>query len=340
MKNFKCTCGNTVYFDNTHCISCHQRLAYHPFQGTMVSLQSVDTDAGTGIAADGTAYKLCSNDVDYGVCNWLITTVGNRYCISCGLNHMIPNLLVPDRRDWWSSMEHAKRKLLYTLLALDLPVVNKSIDPQGGLAFEFLEDKSSNPQVENEVVNTGHKNERITVNIAEADHAKREEVRQSMGESYRTLLGHFRHEIGHYYFWRLINTPQQQESFRSLFGDETQDYARAMETYYANRDTMERDRSLISHYAQSHPHEDWAECWAHYLHMIDTVETANEFGIVKLDNNVLYSEIDSVLNQWSELTILLNALNRSMGMADAYPFVLSELTIKKIRYVHSLICPN
>jgi hypothetical protein len=305
----------------------------------MITLASVDLNSNSGTSTDGTVYSLCRNDTEYGVCNWLVTDKQAHYCISCSLNHTIPNLLAPDRRDWWSSMEHAKRKLLYTLLALKLPLINKSVDPTGGLAFEFIEDKSSNPRVENELVLTGHKNGLITVNITEANHVKREQVRQSLGESYRTLLGHFRHESGHYYYWKLINTPDTLSDFRNLFGDETQDYKSAMDAYYSNRDTIQRNPQLISHYAQSHPHEDWAECWAHYLHMIDTLETANDFGI-GVNTNEPISNIDKMLTQWGELTVMLNALNRSMGMADAYPFALSGLSIKKIRFVHSLVCPS
>lgn len=305
----------------------------------MVAIESSDIKTGTGVTQDGIEYRICQNDYDYGICNWLVTESGANYCISCSLNHTIPNLLVPDRRDWWSSMEHAKRKLLYTLLALGLPVVNKSVDPVGGLAFEFIEDQSSNPWVEDEVVFTGHKQGLITVNIAEADNAMREQVRQSMGESYRTLLGHLRHESGHYYYWRLINTPEMLASFRELFGDETRNYQQAMENYYSNRDTMRRNPELISHYAQSHPLEDWAECWAHYLHMVDTLETAHVFGIGS-GSVEASTDIDEMLAQWGELTIMLNALNRSMGMADAYPFVLSSLSIRKICFVHSLLCPS
>jgi len=337
MKKFKCVCGHTVYFDNTFCLDCHRRLAYHPLENKMISLESVDMKSGSGVIGDGTVYRLCRNDTDYGVCNWLISENHASYCISCTLNHTIPNLLVPDRRDWWSSMEHAKRKLIYTLLALKLPVINKSVDPVGGLAFEFIEDKRSNPEVENELVLTGHKNGLITVNIAEANIVRREQVRQSLGESYRTLLGHFRHESGHYYYWRLVKTPDTLGKFRALFGDESQDYQNAMDAYYANRDTMQREPQFISHYAQSHPLEDWAECWAHYLHMVDTLETANDFGIGSVNK---INEIDNMLPQWGELTVMLNALNRSMGMVDAYPFSLSGLSIKKIRFVHSLVCPN
>jgi len=340
MKKFQCACGQEVYFENDYCLRCNRRLAYHPLQNRIISLETYDLTSGHAVTTAGQTIQLCKNDVDYCVCNWAVTEQDNTYCISCSLNHTIPNLLVPDRREWWNSMEHAKRKLIYTLLSLRLPVVSKSVDPKGGLAFEFIEDKSSNPDVEDEVVLTGHMNGLITVNIAEADNVKRELVRQSMGESYRTLLGHFRHESGHYYFWQLINNERILADFRDLFGDETANYQQAMDVYYANRDRLPRDPRMISHYAQSHPLEDWAECWAHYLHMIDTLETASAFAIHTDSDESDTGAIDDMLNRWGDLTILLNALNRSMGMADAYPFILSDLTLRKIRFVHSLVNPS
>ncbi len=340
MKNFQCACGQIVYFENDVCLNCHRRLAYQPIQNRIVTLQSFNDRNGVGIDSDDNKIRLCKNTIDYGVCNWLVTETGNDFCISCSLNRMIPNLLAPDRRDWWASMEQAKRKMLYTVLALNLPVVNKAVDPHGGLAFEFIEDKTSNPYVENELVLTGHMNGLITVNIAEADNVIREQMRQSLGEFYRTLLGHFRHESGHYYFWKLINNDQVRTAFRELFGDETTDYQQAMDKYYANRDSINRDPSLISHYAQSHPLEDWAECWAHYLHMVDTLETAESFHIKLVASESDLDTIDGMLSRWGALTLMLNALNRSMGMADAYPFILSDLTLRKIRFVHSLVNPS
>lgn len=340
MKTFHCACGHTVYFENDYCLGCHRRLAYSPDLQGMLTLAQADPQTGAAITADNQQVRLCQNDLDFGVCNWLTSQPGAAYCICCGLNHTIPNLLAPDRRDWWASMEQAKRKLIYTLLGLGLPVVSKQADPHGGLAFEFIEDKSSNPHVEDEIVLTGHQNGLITVNIAEADHAKRELVRQSLGESYRTLLGHFRHESGHYYYWKLIGDAPTLAAFRELFGDESRNYQQAMDNYYANRDTLQRDPRLISHYALSHPFEDWAECWAHYLHMVDTLETAEAFNI-RLGTAVAGSDdIDDMLRRWHDLTVTLNALNRSMGMADAYPFILSELTLRKIRFVHSLVHPS
>lgn len=211
------------------------------------------------------------------------------------------------------------------------------MDAQGS-AFQFIEDQRTNPEVSEELVTTGHLNGLITVNIAEADSVNRAKTRQFTGELYRTLLGHFRHESGHYFYNKLICSESQHAGFRQLFGDETIDYGTALHNYYARKNLIPYNPDMISHYAQSHPLEDWAEVWAHYLHMIDTLETAKDYGLHQ--GSVRFDNFDEALAKWSELTLLLNSLNRSMGLEDAYPFVLSELTLKKLRFVHDLIYPG
>ncbi len=333
MKNFTCTCGQTLFFENTRCLHCERQVGFDPLRLAMYALPERATEVG------GTeTITLCKNSADYDVCNWLVTQPGSAYCISCSLNETIPNLLEAKRRRWWKSMEYAKRRLIYSLLSLQLPVVGKTVDASG-LAFQFIEDQRTNPGVYEEHVNTGHDNGLITINIAEADHVSREITRQYTGELYRTLLGHFRHESGHYYYMKLVSSKASaQERFRELFGDEMIDYGWALQNYYANKKAIPHDPVYISHYAQSHPLEDWAEVWAHYLHMVDTLETAGEYhlhqGATYLDN------IDDTLLKWSELTLMMNALNRSMGLEDAYPFTLSALTMAKLRFVHDLIYPS
>ena len=289
------------------------------------------------VEIQGHDYQLCKNSTDYNVCNWLVRKSDAAYCLSCELNHTIPNLMEVNRRRWWKSLEQAKRRLIYSLFSLKLPVIGKHIDDQG-LAFEFIEDKRTNPKVYEEHVNTGHDNGLITINLAEADRVNREITRRHTGELYRTLLGHFRHESGHYYFSRLIVVDNVRQHFRELFGDERNDYGAALKTYYGNKAKIANNPEFISHYAQAHPFEDWAEIWAHYMHMVDTLETAADYnmqqGSAHLDN------IDELLSKWSDLSIMLNSLNRSMGLEDAYPFVLSELSLKKLRFVHGLIYPS
>lgn len=323
MKNFICDCGQPLFFENTRCLNCKRQVGFDPDRMGMVALEAEDY-----------RLRLCRNAADFDVCNWVVRGPEPSHCLSCNLNHTIPNLLLPKRRRWWKSLEIAKRRLIYSLLRLGLPVSNRDGD-ESGLAFSFIEDQRTNPDAFEQHVNTGHNNGMITINIAEADGVRMEMTRQYTGELYRTLLGHFRHESGHYYFERLVGPAEDREAFRALFGDERRDYAQALQDYYANTGTLARAPGYISLYAQAHPLEDWAEVWAHYLHMVDTLETAGDYNIPQgMDYP---NDIEAMLLKWSELTMMLNSLNRSMGLEDAYPFILSNETLAKLRYVHGLI---
>lgn len=328
MKNFTCSCGQLLFFENSRCLNCNSDVGFDPQQ---MAMYPISLDAQTLLP------RACKNRHDFGVCNWLVTDEHAAYCMSCDLNQTIPNLLRKNRRRWWKSLELAKRRLIYSLLRLGLPVVGKKVDPNG-LAFQFIEDKRTDPGVAEDYVTTGHLHGLITINITEADDVTREISRAFAGELYRTLLGHFRHESGHYYFEKLLTSEQAKARFRALFGDERTDYKTAMDFYYANKTSMKRKRDFVSLYAQSHPFEDWAEVWSHYLHMIDTLETAGDYNLAQ--GATRFDEFSETLSKWSELTMVLNSLNRSMGLEDAYPFVLAGHTLTKLRFVHDLLYPN
>ena len=339
MIDFKCGCGQTLFFENTTCLRCGSRLGYDPRSRRMLRL-STATGPGSQKAPQSEAGPLCRNGVDFGVCNWIVGDAGKEYCLSCSLNQTIPDLVDSDRLLWWKQLEHAKRRLIFGLLQLNLPVTGKH-ESEHGLAFRFIEDRRSNPRVAEEHVYTGHSEGVVTINVTEADNMRREMERRHAGELYRTLLGHFRHESGHYYFRLLIDGEKRIARFRDLFGDDRQDYDAALERYYSG--PRIRDPDFISAYAQSHPLEDWAEIWAHYLHMTDTLETAGFYGLPQGSDH--FDSLEDLLQKWSELTTLLNSLNRSMGLEDAYPFVLSEATIGKLQFVHELVvhdpgCPS
>lgn len=348
MRDFQCACGQTLYFENTVCTACQRRLGYEPWRGQLLALEPAHIGAGEQQwwrdTCSGDLFKRCFNDTEYQVCNWLVSDPDHSFCLACGLNDTIPEVnsgyRALQRRKWWGRMEQAKRRLIYTLLFLGLPVAGKA-DHHAGLAFAFLEDQRSNPLVDQEHVLTGHLDGLITVNLAEADVVSREQTRQNLGEPYRTLLGHFRHESGHYYFNQLLSSDQYLIAFRELFGDERADYQAAMERYYANPSgVVQGDR--ISAYAALHPLEDWAECWAHYLHMMDGLETAAQVGLLHAPvvTQEATPDIETCLAAWMQVSVALNALNRSMGMRDAYPFVLSAGTLNKLRFVHQRIYPN
>lgn len=335
MNNYQCSCGAGIFFENTQCVNCGSLLGFDPASFHLLNFQ--EKSPGVWHNSQRGLYKPCLNHTQYQVCNWVLPIDSPQdYCLACDLNEMVPAITAAEKRLWWANLEMAKRRLLYTLLQLGLPLQNRKYTPDG-LAFAFLEDKRINPHVREEFVSTGHAQGLITVNLAEADDASRELQRVRMGESYRTLLGHFRHESGHYYFDRLIKGGEWLQQFRLLFGSELNDYEQALQNYYNNPPPPAWENGFISDYAQAHPLEDWAECWAHYLHIVDTLETAAQFNLVEV--NPLVADMDQWLKDWDRVTVMLNALNRSMGMRDAYPFVYSQPVIEKIRFVHSVVRP-
>ena len=198
---------------------------------------------------------------------------------------------------------------------------------------------------------TGHANGVITLNVAEADDDERVRRRVALGEPYRTLLGHLRHESGHYYWDRLIQATGRQEAFRSVFGDERLDYAQALKQHYeGSGQPANWQDAYVSAYATAHPWEDWAETWAHYLHMVDLLETAADYrtrvcvpgaagGEEEMEDPYTHEadDFDELVAQWVPLTLLLNSLNRSLGHEDAYPFALSPTAQNKLRFVHDTI---
>ncbi len=336
MKNFYCGCGQTVFFENTQCTHCGSVLGFDAARLNHLAFNQVEHRLLNAPAIG--LYKRCRNGADYEVCNWVLPATDARdYCLACELNDLVPAVTDPKRRLWWAQLENAKKRLIYTLMSLGLPVRARRYEVDG-LAFAFLEDRRANPSVEEEWVQTGYAQGLITVNLAEADDGNREMQRTRMGESYRTLLGHFRHESGHYYFEHLVQNSENIDGFRQLFGDESQPYEASLARYYAHPPPSARETGYISDYAQSHPLEDWAECWAHYLHIVDTLETAAEFGLT--EREPLAQSTDHWLANWDRVVVVLNALNRSMGMRDAYPFVYSGATSQKIRFVHSVVNPT
>jgi hypothetical protein len=334
MKTFRCACGARVFFENTRCLTCSRELGFDPGRLAHLALEP-DHDAPDRYRpAEGEGvFRKCRNNVEHGVCNWMIEASDPaELCLACRLNNVIPDLGDPESRELWAEVEKAKRRLVYSLTALGLPLVPKSEDPEHGLAFDIR------AEVGAERVLTGHADGLITLNLAEADTVAREKMRVAMKERYRTLLGHFRHEIGHYYWGRLIVGTARVEGFREHFGDERVDYGDALRRHYEDDGTPDTPDAYISSYAAAHPWEDWAETFAHYLHVTDTIETARHFGF--LGDAVPAPpghDFDLLLREWLDLTVALNALNRSMGLPDAYPFTISAKVREKLGFVHGRI---
>lgn len=358
----QCQCGQLLFFDNSVCLRCGAAVAYQPNLGQVKSLEPAD-DSQQQWYIQGEdsnsrrSYPRCANLNSPAQCNWLITDVrtGN-LCTACALNITIPDLSQADNAVYWQACEGAKRQLIAQLIMLGLPVNNRNIDPYRGLGFELLRWQQGEPPVM-----TGHEDGIITLDIMEADPAHREQLRQQMHEPYRTLLGHFRHESGHYYWDLLVQDTPWLNAYRQLFGDERLDYSAALQQHYQNGPPANWQLDYISSYATSHPWEDWAETWAHYLHMTDALNAAAQFGInadviaVPTDPFTLEQLQDChfpandadrkanaesflrMVNDWVRLSSVLNVLARSMGQPDSYPFVLTVASLRKLFLVHGVV---
>jgi hypothetical protein len=296
------------------------------------------------------AWRRCENFDSPAGCNWLVPADDEEpLCRACRLNRTIPDLDNAENAQWWRLIENAKRRLVAQLLNLGLPVRSKvSEDAEQGLMFDFLRSPEKGPRVL-----TGHADGLITLNVEEADDAKREKMRLDLREPYRTLLGHFRHEVGHYYWDRLIAGTPWHEKFRALFGDERQDYSAALKKNYEEGPPGDWGERHISAYASVHPWEDWAECWAHYLHVVDSLDTALGFGLrgenieqatEPFSEADLYDpEVDDahrfilLANSWVQLTMVVNELARSMGQPDFYPFVMSRPVLRKVHFIQMVV---
>jgi hypothetical protein len=346
MKLFTCeNCGQLLYFENTVCMRCGSRLGFLPDRLALSALAPGSDGSVAALAAPGTRWRSCANAEGAG-CNWLVPDGGNAFCPACRLNRTIPDLSQPGNAERWLRLEAAKRRLVYALIRLGLPLESRHDDEARGLAFDFLADPA-----EGEPVLTGHADGLVTINIAEADSAERERRRVELGEPYRTLLGHLRHEVGHYYWDLLVRDGGRLESARAMFGDESVDYGEALERHYDQGPPSGWQEDYVSAYAAAHPWEDFAETWTHYLHMVDTLDTAASFGLVvdpvvtddpALDTEVAFDPYGAIavarlVDAWLPLTVAVNSLNRSMGQPDLYPFVLSPKVIEKLGFIHDLV---
>jgi hypothetical protein len=329
VRTFTCACGGRVFFENYLCLRCGRQLGFVPAAHLLSAIESRD---GAWLAlATGELVRKCANNVEHGICNWTVPAGDDEtLCQACRLNHVIPDLSNAENVALWSEMERAKRRLIYALNKLGLPILSKRDSPERGLAFDIKAEIGST------TVLTGHADGLITLKLDEADDVVREKVRIAMHERYRTVLGHFRHEIGHYYWNVLIERGPLLEEFRALFGDEREDYGEALKRHYANDAPYDSER-YISAYASAHPWEDWAETWAHYLLVDDTFETATSLGFAPQAASATLDGFDGWMARWIELAIALNELNRSLGLPDAYPFELSTTVQAKLRFVDAAI---
>ncbi len=334
MRRFFCDCGHPLFFDSNTCNNCGEAVGYDPVSGDMHTLRGANR-IGSLFGAEGD-FRYCQNGTEHGVCNWLIPAdAAGDLCFGCQFNRTIPDVSRSENLERWHHFEQAKKRLLYSLHNLNLPLVNGWQDEKNGLLFDFIEDKRTNPVLPESFVSTGYLGGVITINVLEADDIERETVRTEMNESYRTLLGHMRHESGHYYYAYLSGFADLKAEFVRLFGDPNMDYQEALDRHYANGPVADWSKSYISSYAPSHPLEDWAECWSHYQHITDTLETASAYGMLKGEPQA--QDFRSMAHVWRGLAVALNELNRSMGLGDAYPFVITERIENKLAFIDEVV---
>ena len=325
MRALSCpVCGNRVFFENFRCESCGTDLGFSCVEMKMKALTGAEAPAA------------CANRANL-VCNWT-SEDGEALCRSCRLDQVIPNLSFPVNVDRWRRIELAKRRVLVDLMRLRLPIVTRREDVSRGLAFQFMSnDLSALP------IRTGHADGLITLDIAEADDSEREQRRNQMGEPYRTLVGHFRHEVAHYYWTLLVDGAPDIGAWRALFGDERANYEAALQRHYLNGPPADWQAHFISAYASSHPWEDWAETFAHFVHIVATMDTALDFriaGAARAPIGDPYREenFDALIEAFVPVTQAVNEINRSMGLPDVYPFVLTPEAIGKLHFVHMIVC--
>lgn len=338
MKRFYCHCGNEVGFHDHFCRECGRDLAFDPQISTIWSGELIAQDHFVAHGPDGDkslVFRPCEHRFKEVACNWLISKEDeNCQCIACRSSRVIPDQSYKQNITRWYRLERAKRQLFQTLIELHLINAENAAE-FSDLKFDFLEDKRSNPLLDLEHVLTGHCNGLITLNAAEADESFLHSMKEQMGERYRTLLGHFRHETGHYFWSKFFVSEKEQQQFREVFGDERDDYSAALERYYQQGNNNHWRSRFITPYASSHPHEDWAETWAHYLHIVDTLQTAQSFGISVYDPQE--HNFNHWFKEWARVAQVMNALNRSMGITEPYPFKLSEIVVGKLRFIDEVI---
>jgi hypothetical protein len=348
MKLFKRRHGSQIiYFENQKCEKCGHRLGYIP-QTALLSAPEPQDNAWRALAVNGHLCRFCAN-AEFDVCNWLVDVASDdSYCVCCRHNRIIPDVGIQANLIAWRKIEAAKHRLFYTLLKLQLPLAPMDGIAGENLIFDFL----ATGQQGGPKVMTGHDDGLITLALDEADDVEREKRRRN--EPYRTLLGHFRHEVGHYYWDRLVRDGDKLEPIRQVFGDERVDYEQALQRHYANGAPANWQEGFVSSYATSHPWEDFAETWAHYLHIVDTLEMAAAFGLDihpalaksgDLDAKANFDPygsggIGQLIDTWIPLSNALNNLNRTMGQQDLYPFILSPPVIAKLGAIHDLVHPG
>ena len=335
MRIFHCDrCDHAVPFSAQRCAVCDASLGYVADERTIHVLSDTPETAVFALA-DGRTVWRCLNAA-WG-CNWVVPAASdNPWCRSCQLTRGRPDEARHDAIEAWITAEAAKRRLVHQLDELSLPVEARSAAAPDGLAFDLV-------YLPGEAQITGHLDGLVTLDLAEIDDRHREDLRKMLGEPFRTVIGHLRHEIGHHYWGRLVGQSNDVAGFRQLFGDETADYRGAIDQFYANADEAWDHRRFVSPYAAAHPFEDWAETFAHYLHIMDAIDTATAYELVPAEppgakgDASPHDWFEAMLNAWRPINDAVNAVAESLGAAPLYPFDPVGIVIDKLAFVHQQV---
>ncbi len=336
MINFSCECGAQISFDDRYCSRCQSRVGFAPAE---LRFYPIDQD-GRSHSGNGSeeSWVLCDNGLQHDACNWLRPEhAPGHLCYGCQFNRFIPNLSDADNISLWRTLETGKKRLLFSLMQLGLPLTSGWESPDSGLLFDFLQDQRKEGEDCSSFVTTGYLDGVITINVLEAEPISRIKQQQAAKEVYRTVLGHMRHESGHHFYQLVTADCGLRRDMDDIFGSDYSfpDYAQALEHYYQNGPPSDWVEKFISPYASAHLLEDWAETWGHYLHMFDTLQSASSFAGFAPDPSTL--AFDEKMAAWQIVSKALNEMNRSMGMSDAYPFVLNPRVEEKLRFVEHAI---
>jgi len=352
VRTFACVCGRVLFFENDRCHGCARKVGWCPMCRAIAPVDPEGDQLRCALRGCGAWLVPCHNDRVERVCNRFVPAQeapAQPLCDCCRHNAIVPDLSIDGHRERWADLERAKRRLFYQLDMLGLPrgVPGDDSTTVLPLSFDFRADALPEGApgqwrpMKGEQVLTGHAGGKITINVREADDVARERARVAMDESYRTLLGHFRHEIGHYYWEVLVSpAPDARARFDVLFGDpDAPSYAEALDRHYAQGPPADWATRFTTPYASMHPWEDWAETWAAYLELLGTLDTAVALGRGRGAASP-YAE-RAPMTEWVarylDLGIDLNELNRAMGLDDLLTRRFSDAVIEKLELVDSVV---
>ncbi len=327
-------CGGAIGFTALRCPTCGAELGYDS-DTRRIQVLVPTAQAGTFLVAGSSILRWRCLNSAWG-CNWILPAgTGSIWCRSCALTRGRPDERRGEALQAWAVAETAKRRLVHQLDHLGLPIVPRSPEAPDGLAFDFV-------AVPNMSGLTGHLDGVVTLDLAEVDDVHRDEQRRAFGERYRSVIGHLRHEIGHYYWRRLVPRFGEEDAFRSLFGDERADYRSALDNHYAGAHSLWDPTRFVSHYATSHPFEDWAETFAVYLRILDVTMTAVDHGLTpdedgRAAGGAATIDLDLVLHRWRALSIALDDLLDAFGGRTPSTLGAPDPVVDKLSFVHRVV---